>query len=489
MCCPLFLLLLPLVGLAQSSDFRYDVPLQRAHEALLQLRLDEACRQLAGLRAQQPSNGMVLWLENYADVAVLLTREEHHEYERRKPHEAARLKALAQLDARSPYYLFTQAEVKLQWAIVHYRFGENWAAARGIWQAWQWLKENDRKFPDFALHQKSLGVLHVLLGSIPEKYDWMMALLGLRGDVQEGMARLVRAAETTGPTQTEAAFLRALLQHYVLRQDQAALQALDSLRQRHPDNELIDFFYLNSLLKSSQNEKALALYRPERFDSTYLPLPFYPYLRGEMLLYRGDYDAAATQLAQFVGSYTGHNHLKDGYYKLFLAYWLSHQETAAQAALAHIKNMGTTLTDADRYALRFAEDQPLPHRALLRARLFSDGGYYEEAQATLRTKRADDFKNLRDQTEFYYRQGRIYQLQGKSAEALQLYAQTIRTGGEHPWYYAPNAALQSGYLLLARGELEGAQQSFRQALSFPDHPYKDSIDNKARAALQQLRHR
>nr|HPI81275.1 hypothetical protein [Cyclobacteriaceae bacterium] len=54
------------------------------------------------------------------------------------------------------------------------------------------------------------------------------------------------------------------------------------------------------------------------------------------------------------------------------------------------------------------------------------------------------------------------------------------------WYFAPNAALQLGYIARADHNLAEARRYFELALDYRDHPYKNSIDSKARSALDRL---
>jgi hypothetical protein len=58
--------------------------------------------------------------------------------------------------------------------------------------------------------------------------------------------------------------------------------------------------------------------------------------------------------------------------------------------------------------------------------------------------------------------------------------------GENPWYFAANSALQLGYIAEAQKDKVMAKKYFEQALNFKRHEYKNSIDSKARSALEQL---
>src|SRR5690606_12598596 len=92
----------------------------------------------------------------------------------------------------------------------------------------------------------------------------------------------------------------------------------------------------------------------------------------------------------------------------------------------------------------------------------------------------------KDKLELYYRKARIYQGLGQEDSAIVFYKQTINFSGTLPYYFAPNAALQLGYLALDRNDKTAAKSYFKKALSYPKHEYKNSIDSKAKIALSTL---
>jgi len=67
------------------------------------------------------------------------------------------------------------------------------------------------------------------------------------------------------------------------------------------------------------------------------------------------------------------------------------------------------------------------------------------------------------------------------------YEETIKLSRENPWYFAPNAALQLGYIYRDQKDFEKAKKYFELAMSYRKHEYKSSIDTKSRAALDQLK--
>ena len=123
----------------------------------------------------------------------------------------------------------------------------------------------------------------------------------------------------------------------------------------------------------------------------------------------------------------------------------------------------------------------------MKVRFYTDGGYYKEAREVLKTITPVDLPTEKDVTEFYYRKGRLAHKTQELSAAKLFYLQTIEMTGESPWYFAPNAALQLGYISQAQGDLASAKMYFEKALSYKKYEYKSGIDSKARSALDQMK--
>jgi TolA-binding protein len=210
------------------------------------------------------------------------------------------------------------------------------------------------------------------------------------------------------------------------------------------------------------------------------------YLRGEALIYKGDYPAAILAYQKFINNYKSQSFKKDAYYKISLCNWLMNKQDLARQNFERAKKAGRDVADPDKYAAHQLEEDKFPNSKILRVRFFTDGGYYAEAAEVLQTIVPSDLVTLKDQTEYYYRRGRLAHKTGELSAAKIFYEQTVDMTGENPWYFAPNSLLQLGYIAQAQKDKVLARKYFQQALNYKRHEYKNSIDSKARSALEQL---
>lgn len=142
-------------------------------------------------------------------------------------------------------------------------------------------------------------------------------------------------------------------------------------------------------------------------------------------------------------------------------------------------------SEEDKQALFEAEQLEAPDTLLLRARLLFDGGRAEKAiQRLLATSISG--QNLEFITERAYRLGRCYQQINNQEEALKWLNKSIDSGKSLPLYFAASASYQMGKIYTRQNRVAEAIIAFRRVSQFPEHPYKGSLDAKAKSAIKRL---
>jgi tetratricopeptide (TPR) repeat protein len=150
------------------------------------------------------------------------------------------------------------------------------------------------------------------------------------------------------------------------------------------------------------------------------------------------------------------------------------------------RTKGYTTDEKDKQALKEANDVK-PDLELLKARLYFDGGYYNNALAQLKSKQVNDLKNIRDKIELYYRFGRTYDRMNVFNDALTNYQKAINIGKKETYYYAANSALFSGVIYEQKKDYKKAADYYNQALQMKNHEYQNSIDTQAKEGLNRIK--
>lgn len=460
-----------------SQEWTFDHKQMTAYDHVLNLRFEEAKKTIG--RGESEKDMYVLSL---AEVIELLITEDAEKFVGYEMNFQDRLESKKRSGA---FNSFLQADMRLQWAFVYLKFGHEFDAALNIRNAFQIARACQKKYPSFLPVKKTGGLLNIMLGSVPEKYNWLLALLGLEGNIQQGLDDLGRLATSGNALSREARMLQILIQGLVLQDQEAGLEAAKKLRASEKKNPLLDFFAATLAIKNSQSEYALAILEQD----PPLSIPYTGYLRGEIFLQKGNYAHAISAYQTFISEFKGQNYIKDTWFKIGLCYWLDGNPGQAGVYFERARRSGKESAEADRHAAKVLSSDVLPNVNLSKIRYFTDGGYYAEAHALMEQITPDDLRTRRDSVEFYYRKARLLQKQNRFTEAKLLYDKVIKDSENGSWYFAPNSCLQQGYMALSEGNEEQAEGYFRKALQFTNHEYKNSIDSKARSALSQMKRR
>jgi TolA-binding protein len=461
-----------------ADTWTFDTRTQQAYDLVLTLKINEALELLG-----EPRTAQETYVVSLGQALELILTEDAEKYEDYYAQYESRLEKRSKSSLQDD--LFLQAEIRLQWAFVHIKFGHEIDAAWNLRQAYLNMQDCRSKFPSFTPVNKTAGVLEILIGSVPEKYNWVLGLMGMQGSIPKGLED-IEGLRTEGVFKREADLLYAIIQGYVLQNTASAVKEIATVQSQYPQNPLVNFIAASLLIKNSQSEDALTTLLKMEESSDSMPLTFAYYLRGEVYLHKAEYLNAITSFRWFINNYKGQNCIKDAYYKIGLCYWLNGNSNDAHEIFKQAKTMGKEDAEADKYAARCLAENDLPNVPLSKVRYYTDGGFLDLAQQELDSIRSSDLTTKRDQVEYFYRQARLSHKKENISEAKSAYMETIRLSVNEPWYFAPNACLQLGYLAWAENDTVNARSYFEQARDYPRHEYKNSIDSKAKTALSQL---
>ena len=314
-----------------------------------------------------------------------------------------------------------------------------------------------------------------------------MSLLGMRGSVVLGQKQLNELRSSKSSLSLEATILYYTVKGFINQQFTEAANGINQCLVDQPDNRLLMFIGINMLVKEARSEEALKLIQSLDVHHDGLQMHYIEYLRGEILMQKGEYTKAIQAYQRFIKAYKSSSFKKDSYFKISLCYWMLNNTTLAKENFEKAKVTGKDVAEPDKYAARQLEENSFPNKKLLKVRLSTDGGYYIEAEQALKSISPTDLTNYKDQTEYYYRKARLAHRMGEKAAAKIFCQQSIDMTKDNPWYFGANSALQLGYIARDQKEFEKAKKYFELALSFKRHEYKTSIDGKAKSALEELK--
>lgn len=460
------------------------LPAPNAYEATLNLHFSKVNGLLSGTRSQGIPH-FDQYIGNLNDVTELIFSEDEARFELLQKNEKKRLRVLDDTDIKSPYIGFFEAEIKLQWAFTRLKFGEQWNGVWALRSAYKTIRRNIKAYPDFKLNYKTLGLLHVIFGAVPDRHQWVLNILGLKGDTEKGLEELYLLMEEETVFQREVRVITALVESYLMENHEKATALITD--QGTPLTHVESYALALVSMKSHKSEDARLLLQKSlgALDNS-LAKPLFHYLLAETEFQKGTYQRAYDHYLAFSRSFPGKNNQKDALFKAALCQLMMDDEMGYQDMLEAAKAIEDTESETDKNAQNMMDNEPLPDLSLLKIRYAIDGGYFDRADSLFNSIDIEQYR-VYEQFELIYRKARLHHLKADRQEAIRLYRQVVEKEKLNPeTYFVPNSFLQLGYLQAELGNTPMARMYFEKVLKFRNHPYKNSLDSKAKIALKRL---
>ncbi len=458
------------------------------YRSLIDFRLSTASLQLDSLSAQQPKNDARLLLANYYDCIRIFVWEDKSLFEELKSQREARIDWLEGANYESPYIKYALAEIYLQWAFCRMKFGEYVGAVSDIKKAYKLLEQNSQLFPDFIANKKNLGILHALVGTIPDEFRWGVKMLGMDGTIEQGgseLESLLKETDSTFLFRDEALVYYAYFLLHLNNKPEESWQVLQSSGLNPNRSLAANFVFANVAMHTGRNEKAIEFLERKPQGNAYMDFPYLDFMTGMAKLHRLD-SGAARHIETFVEHPTIRHYKKEAYQKLAWYRLIFLGPRAYVETMAICKKEGLAATDEDKTAQREARNRQIPNEKLLQARLLFDGGYHERAYEQLTSDTLATFTDPQHQIEYYYRLARICDGLRKEVEAIHYYNMTIREGQFESSYFAANSALQLGKIFENQGQHQLAVQYYSNCLQMEPDEYRNSLHQKAKAGINRI---
>ena len=461
--------------------------MQQSYLHIINLEFEAANNLLRIEKKETPDNGIIVLHQNYIDFLTIIIGEDKTFFTIAKEKKSERIDLIQTGDKNSPYYLYAQAEIHLQWAFSRLKFEQYSTAAYEFIKAYNLLERNQEKFPDFTLNKKGLGLIHVLLGIVPDQFQWILNLAGLQGGINLGLSEMEAILNDNDfkVYENEVLFLLSFLQINLNNNDALCQKYLNKIGDRYQENLLLSFAAARLSHFLGQNEYCLKVLENRASTEGKYPFHYLDYLQGMSYLYKLDYERSEQYFNRFIKRFKGNNYIKSTYHKLA---WISYLKGEGNQYKYFEKALteGTRSIDEDKVALRDAQRNYITHPLLLRTRILYDGGYYEKALAVISgVKKVSEYAEYLD--EYWYRLARIEsKLDYDDKMLIKNFKESYELGQNTTNYYAPMSALQIGLIYEKQNRFEQAEIYFEKCLAMSNFDYERGIRQKAKAGINRI---
>lgn len=465
---------------------------KKVQNDLLNLRFASAQKELQIEEKKQPFNlGLVFW-QHYAAYLSLQLNEDPAEYIVFKNKYKNSLTQLQRAGIHSPFLLWIQAEILVQNAVISLKFNELSHAAKNIREAYLLLQKNQKKYPNFIPNLKSMGWIEAMSSVVPDNYNWILSILGLKADMLGGIQKLETFCASDSKDiplliQMEGVFALSGLEFQLLKQSAVAVERMELTFAKRKDP--LSLYLLSTIYYyTGYNEKLLhtSLQYSSQTNAQYLYLiDFYI----GMGLLRKNQKNAHSFLQHFADNYPGHSYKAMASYGLALHYHLNGNREKAHLHIKNCQSNKQQYTEQDKQAYRESQRDLPSSLHLLRSRLFFDGNYLDSALQEVHKAEKTTHTSAIEKTELNYRKARIFHQKGELDKAIFYYQHCIETGRKLDRYFANYAALNLGLVFEERKQIDQSQSWYKEAIhGFPNNKeYRNSIQQKAKAGLNRIK--
>lgn len=481
-------MILPMTGIAQSG-MQDDIPIQllKAYSSLIDFNVQKTQAQLDSFITKGSTHPFQYYIASLEQSARLLSTGDKSDYHNKKYLEDKYLNEIHKLSDDDPYKDFLISEIKTHWALVKLKFGDEITAFWNLRQVYLLSKRALKQNPDFLPLYKTHGFLQALFSGTPNKYQWMVRLFGIRPDMEKALKLLTKAYQNANPVAPEAGILISLIHAYYYNNYEKAIPICDNLLANHSNSSLVRVIYAFILNKNSNDAQAKTILTGISIPQPgCLQIPVCYYILGEIDIHSGNYSQAISSYKYFLSIQKGRDIVKDAHYKIAMCYWLTDRKILAKEELKIAATKGETRAEMDIYADYMIRSETMPDRQFLKIRYFTDGGFFQKADSIFNLVDITNLTNQSDIVEYYYRKARLLDKCGETANAIELYKQTIALQKDEPWYFGPNSCLQLGYIYIDSFP-KTARYYFGKVLEYDFDLYQHSIRQKARLALEKIK--
>lgn len=463
----------------------------QAYEALTALKIKEGERLLAAEKKANRDNLIPYFLDNYDDFLSILLLGDEQLYSQRKAQLSTRLDLLDKGPKNSPWYRYCKSSVDFQWAVLHIYFNNYLSATAQFRNSFLLLKQNQKQYPDFKYNNILAGLEEAMVGTVPDNYQWIGRLLGMKGSVRGGTAKLVRflndSSDDDQILKNDAVFYYSYIKFFLLSDKEDVWSYLNRHYPQVQDNHLLSFLKANLAINDNKASLALKILNSRKMSPDYMKVPMFDYQAGIAALMSMD-SQTPVYLKRFLEDSKGKIFLKSACQKLSYYYLVSGNKELATYYKNTILSRGNTFTDADKKAQRYAESETLPqNKDLIAAGLYCDGGNYSAALDILKSLQPSELNDDEERTSYFYRYGRVYQLLGNTKGCIPFYKEAINIGKDLVGQFAARSALELGNIYENLKNNGKAVYYYQLCLNMKNKDFKANLDQKAKAGLNRLK--
>jgi|GEM_PF-928149 len=354
------------------------------------------------------------------------------------------------------------------------------------------------KKPDYYDAYMGLGLYKIAIGFVPEKFQWLLSMIGFDGNINEGINYLKKSLTNGRYTKTDS---KVFLSIFSIREkedeDRQALDFSKELTESYPESSVFKVFYASLLLQYGKTEDAIAIadlalkqnknsFQGEIIKSSNA-------LLGTAYFRLNDFQKATEYLEVFMKYVNPEDRYNVYLFTLGVSYELSGNRQKALEKYKMVRDDFVNERDGelDKFFYRFAQEKiKKPLRdfdiKLVTAMNLRESFKFDEALSvydqlvetyinvnTVSTKKSvsDD-----DLIRLYYDIGVTYTYKKSNEKALEYFNKCIKLNPENERWLVPHSYFEIGKIYSKQKNKKKSEEMFEAIYNYDDFDFKSFLE-------------
>ncbi|MEP7146891.1 MAG: tetratricopeptide repeat protein [bacterium] len=346
--------------------------------------------------------------------------------------------------------------------------------------------------PDYYDAYMGLGLYKIAIGFVPEKFQWLLSLIGFNGNIKEGISLLKTSLQNGKFTKIDSKIFLSLFS--LKEREDNDMQSLDfskDLVREYPESPVFKIFYSGILLEHGSTEEAIEM------AENALKLNSYSFqtdirksadaLLGSAYFRLNNFQKAAEYLAEYMRYVNKEDRYNVYLFTLAVSMELSGDRSMAVEKYKNVRNNFNDERDgeADKFFYRLAQDKiraPLSEFDILMIKginlresnkLIEAIAIYEDM---ISSKKIEQFKSDDDLILFYYNYGLASIYNKNSDKATECFNKCIKLNPQHETWLLPHSYFELGKIFSNRGDKNTSEKMVEKIFEYDNFDFESLLE-------------
>lgn len=348
------------------------------------------------------------------------------------------------------------------------------------------------KRPDYYDAYMGLGLYKIAIGFVPEKFQWLLSLIGFEGNIKEGMALLNTSLQKGKYTRTDS---KVFLSIFSLKEkedrDKQSLSFSKELTEQYPGSAVFKVFYSSILLQYGFPQEAIAAaddalrlntnsFRDEIIKSANAVI-------GSAYFRLNDYQKAIPHLEEHMKLANKEDRYNVYLFTLAVSYELTGNRSVALENYKKVRNDFINERDGelDKFFYRLAQDKiknPISDfdLKLIKGLNLRESNKLDEAIVTYNEIIESDMSGLKnsddDLIRLYYDLGVTYTYNNDLDKAIEFFNKCIKLRPNTEIWLIPHSYFELGKIYDKKGDRKRSAEMFEIIFDYDDFDFKSFLE-------------